>query len=75
MGAIIDFFTGIGDAIGTGIQFIVQLFSDMLTMLELLAKFIVNIPSYFGWLPASVVTVVITIFTIVVIYKIIGREG
>lgn len=75
MGAIIDFFTGIGDAIGTVINFVVQLFTDMLTMLQLLAKFIGDIPSYFGWLPSSVVAVVIIIFSIVVIYKIIGREG
>lgn len=75
MQAIIDFFTSVGSIISTVINFVVKLFSDLIMMLQLLAKFIVNIPSYFGWLPASVVAIIVTIFTIVVIYKILGREG
>lgn len=73
--AIIDFFTSVGSIISTVINFVIKLFSDLIMMLQLLAKFIVNIPSYFGWLSSSVVAVIVTIFTIVVIYKILGREG
>lgn len=75
MQAIIDFFNTVGSVISTVINFVVKMFSDLVMMLQLLAKFIVNIPSYFGWLPASVVAVIVTIFSIVVIYKILGREG
>ena len=75
MQAIIDFFNTIGSVISTVINFVVKMFSDLVMMLQLLAKFIVNIPSYFGWLPTSVVAVIVTIFSIVVIYKILGREG
>ena len=75
MQAIIDFFNTIGSVISTIINFVVKMFSDLVMMLQLLAKFIVNIPSYFGWLPTSVVAVIVTIFSIVVIYKILGREG
>lgn len=75
MQAIIDFFANIGSVITTVIDFVVQLFRDLITMLELLAKFLVSIPSYFGWLPSSVVAIVALIFSIVVIYKILGREG
>ena len=75
MQAIIDFFNTIGSVISTVINFVVKMFSDLVMMLQLLAKFIVNIPSYFGWLPSAVVSVIVTIFSIVVIYKILGREG
>ena len=75
MQAIIDFFNTVGNVISTVINFVVKMFSDLVMMLQLLAKFIVNIPSYFGWLPTSVVAVIVTIFSIVVIYKILGREG
>ena len=75
MQAIIDFFNTLGSVISTVINFVVKMFSDLVMMLQLLAKFIVNIPSYFGWLPTSVVAVIVTIFSIVVIYKILGREG
>ena len=75
MQAIIDFFNTVGSIISTVINFVVKLFSDLIMMLQLLAKFIVNIPGYLGWLPSSVVAVIATIFTIVVIYKILGREG
>ena len=75
MQAIIDFFNTIGSVISTVINFVVKTFSDLVMMLKLLAKFIVNISSYFGWLPSAVVAVIVTIFSIVVIYKILGREG
>lgn len=75
MQAIIDFFNTVGSVISTVINFVVKMFSDLVMMLQLLAKFITNIPSYFGWLPSAVVAVIVTIFSIVVIYKILGREG
>ena len=75
MQAIIDFFNTVGSVISTVINFVVKMFSDLVMMLQLLAKFIVNIPSYFGWLPSAVVAVIVSIFSIVVIYKILGREG
>ena len=75
MQAIIDFFNTIGSVISTVINFVVKMFSDLVMMLQLLAKFIVNIPNYFGWLPSAVVAVIVSIFSIVVIYKILGREG
>lgn len=75
MGPIIDFFKGIGAIIGAVIDFVVGLFQDLIYMIQLLGQFIVNIPSYFVWLPSGVVAVIVTIFAIVVIYKILGREG
>lgn len=75
MDAIIGFFKGIGAAIGAVIDFVIGLFQDLVYMVQLLGQFVVNIPGYFAWLPAGVVAVIVTIFAIVVIYKILGREG
>lgn len=75
MQAIIDFFATLGEIITTVVDFVIQLFKDLLFMLQLLAKFVVSIPDYFAWLPAGVVAVIVVIFSIVVIYKILGREG
>lgn len=75
MQAIIDFFNTVGSIITSLIQFVIQLFKDLLFMLQLLAKFVVEIPSYFGWLPSAVISLIVVIFSVVVIYKILGREG
>ena len=75
MDAIIGFFKGLADIITAVIDFVVGLFQDLIYMIQLLGQFIVNIPDYFVWLPSGVVAVIVTIFAIVVIYKILGREG
>lgn len=63
------------DVITNLVDFVFGIFEDLLFMIQLLGKFIVNIPSYFSWLPAPFVSVIVVIFSIVVIYKILGREG
>lgn len=75
MKAVVKALKGIASAISTLIDFIVGLFEDLLYVIELLGEFVVNIPSYFSWLPGEVIAIIVVIFSIVVIYKIIGREG
>lgn len=75
MDAILDFFAAIGDIIGAIIDFVISLFQDLIYMIQLLGQIVVNIPVYFSWLPSTLVTMVVVIFGIVVIYKILGREG
>lgn len=75
MKALIGFIKGIAEGIGMAIDFLGGLISDLAYMVGLLGKFVVQIPSYLSWLPPSVVAIFVTIFSIVVVYKIIGREG
>lgn len=75
MDAIINFFAGIGEVIVTVIDFVIGLFEDLIYVIQLTAKFLGQIPSYFSWLPAELLAILISIFAIVVIYKIMGREG
>lgn len=75
MDALISFFTGIGEVIVTVIDFVIGLFEDLIYVIQLTGKFLGQIPSFFSWLPAELLTILVTIFAIVVIYKVMGREG
>lgn len=75
MKEVLEFLKSIVDAISTAIDFVVDFVSDIIYIIELVSKTIIEIPNYFGWLPTAAVTLIVTIFGIVVIYKITGREG
>lgn len=75
MRAIIDFFLSIGDFISTVVDFVISFFRDLVFTIQLIAKFIAQIPSYFSWLPVQILTLIVALFGIVAIYKILGREG
>ncbi len=57
------------------VDFVVGFFQDLVYMIKLLGKFILELPMYFSWLPDQLVATLLLIFGIVVIYKILGREG
>lgn len=52
-----------------------QVVRDTIFVLELLGSFFVHIPAYFSWLPEALVSVLITLISIVIVYKVLGREG
>lgn len=70
-----EFFRGIGTAITSIFDFVIGLFQDLIYMIKLLGQVVLNIPAYFSWLPAEVIVLIVTCIGIVVIYKILGREG
>lgn len=72
---IIEFFTGIADAITSLIDFLISFVQDIVYIVKLTGEFVLQIPSYFAWLPSEAVALLVTIFAIVVVYKIAGREG
>lgn len=65
----------IGNFIADAFDFLLDLIADIVYMIELTAKSVSKIPDYFDWLPASIVGMIVAIFAIVVIYKVLGREG
>lgn len=75
MQAVIGFFEGIGTAISAVIDFVISFFQDIVYLIKLTGRFLAQLPSYFAWLPAPIVTLLLSIFAVVVIYKVIGREG
>lgn len=75
MDAIIEFFTGIADLLSGAFEFLLNLVSDIVYTALLIAKAVASIPTFFTWLPAPVLALVVTIFGVVAIYKLLGREG
>lgn len=75
MDAVVSFFTGLGNAIVSVFDFVISFFSDLIYVIQLLGKVVLSIPGYFSWLPGSISALLVTLFAIVVIYKILGREG
>lgn len=56
-------------------QFIQDFTSDTFEMIKLVGDTVSKIPSYLSWLPPQIITPLIVLFGVVVIYKILGREG
>ena len=75
MEAILDVLEGIGRFISAVVDFVIDLVEGLLYAVELMGQFVAEIPNYFNWLPESVVAILVTIFAVVVVYKMIGREG
>lgn len=75
MNAVVSFFQGIGNAIVSAFDFVISFFQDLIYLITLLGKFLAQIPNYFSWLPIEFSALLFTLFAIVVLYKILGREG
>lgn len=75
MGAIITFFKGIVDAISGAIDFLIGFIEDIVYIVKITGEFVLEIPNYLAWLPAPVLVIVVVVFGVVVIYKVMGREG
>ncbi len=65
---IVTFFSSVWD-------FILNLINEIVFLVQSLAKVVVTIPSYFTWLPSGVLATLLVIIAVVVIYKVMGREG
>lgn len=70
-----DYIISIGELISSAFDFVIGFFEDIVYVVQLTGKFVLQISSYFAWLPAPVLTLVVAIFSVVVIYKVLGREG
>lgn len=67
MDAILNFFSGIADAVASLFEFLFGMVSDLVYLVGLTGKFLAQIPAYFSWLPPQLVTLLVTIFAIIVI--------
>lgn len=74
MQAIINMISGFFEAFGKIIDFIVDFFMDLVFVITTLGQFVIEIPGYFVWLPSEIIALIVTIFSIVVIYMILGRK-
>lgn len=70
-----DILVAIGDFFTTVIDFVIAFFRDLVYMVKLVGQTVESLPSYLSWLPEGLVGLILAIFAVVIIYKILGREG
>lgn len=75
MQALLDFFSTLGSIITGLVDFVISIIKDIVFVIEVTASVLLRIPQYFSWLPEALLATLTVVFSVVVIYKIIGREG
>ena len=75
MFAIFDFIGSLIDLIVNLVDFVITIFTDLLMVIDMLTDALPSIPTWLDWLPAGFVASLVAVFSIVIVYKIIGREG
>lgn len=70
-----NFFLSVGSVITGLVDFVIGFIGDIVYVVKLCTSFVAKIPKLFSWLPAPVLAIVVVTFSVVVIYKIMGREG
>lgn len=73
--SILDFFETIGGYISTAWDFLVDFFKDTLELITLVGETVLKLPDYLSFLPERLLVPLLALFTVVVLYKILGREG
>lgn len=74
LNTIKEIFLGLIGVVESLLGFVVGLIQDFAYVTTLCMKFLVNIPKYFAWLPSEAIVLLVTVFSIVVLYKVMGRE-
>lgn len=75
LSSIKEYIVSIGEFFSSIFDFVLDFFSDIAYVIKLTGEFVLGIPDYFSWLPPEAVALIVSIFGIVVIYKVLGREG
>lgn len=66
--SIADFFTAVW-------EFVKMLVEDIVQLVTLLKDWLAAVPDLFDFLPSQLVTLIVLGIGVVVLYKILGREG
>lgn len=74
MSAIVEFFTNIFDVIKSIVDFIITFFEDIVYIVKSLGEFAIKVPSMLGFLPTAVVSILLVGITVVIVYKVVGRD-
>jgi len=71
---IFDLLKSIGEFFSNIVNFVIRLVQDLIYVVELMGQVIIKIPDYIGFLPSAVISVFLVALTVIVVYKIIGRD-
>lgn len=72
--SILSVLGSIGNFFASIVDWVADFIEDLVQMAKYLGQAVVEFPSYFDWLPSSVLAILITLIGIVVIYKFLGRD-
>lgn len=75
LGKIKNVIVGFVGVVTSLVDFIIGFVEDCVHVVKLCAEFVLKIPTLFSWLPAEALALVVLIFGVVVVYKVLGREG
>ena len=75
MDAIIEFFEGITDAITSVFDWFAGFLSDTVYFVELIGEVVASVPDYFSWLPEEALVALGVLLAVIVVCRILGREG
>ena len=75
MSAIMNFLSSLAEVIFSAVEFLIGIVKDLLYIVGLLTGLMIKLPDMIHWLPSACTTLISTTFLIVLIYKILGREG
>lgn len=56
------------------VKFFVKLLHDLLYVLDMIAAVVVKMPSYLGFFPTVVISLFAVCLSVVVVYKVVGRD-
>lgn len=56
------------------VSFIVKLVKDLVMVVQLLSRAILNLPLVLGFLPSVITPIILAIFSVVIIYKVTARD-
>lgn len=71
---LINIFTSLFDIIKGIVDFIIGFFQDIVFIVKTLGQFIIKAPLMFGFLPPAVLAIFLVGITVVIIYKVVGRD-
>ena len=75
MVAIQNFLASFGELFVSGFNLVLGMLRDFFDVLKLLTKVPTFVLSVFNWMPSEIMVYATCLISVVIIYKILGREG
>lgn len=72
---IMQYINGFFNILDSLVSLLLELLTNLVCMVSMLARVSASIPDYFTWLPENIVALISVGITVVVLYKVLGREG
>ena len=71
----LQYINGFFNILDSLVSLLLELLTNLVCMVTMLLRVSSSIPNYFTWLPENIVALISVGITVVVLYKVLGREG